>query len=84
MELQPSNPSARGPAEWFTGDMWVDNIVRGVEPSRVRVSAVHFRLRLAVVRGLLLDLVATGDRAEINRAYEHFIAMCEPAQERTR
>ena len=42
MELQPSRPSAKGPADWFTGDVWIDTISRGEEPSRVRVSAVHF------------------------------------------
>ena len=42
MEAQPNRPSVRGPAEWFTGDVWIDAIARGEEPSRVRVSAVHF------------------------------------------
>ena len=42
MEIQPKQPSAKGPAEWFTGDVWIDAIARGEEPSRVRVSAVRF------------------------------------------
>ena len=42
MNLQPKPPTAKGPAEWFTGDVWIDSIARGEEPSRVRVSAVHF------------------------------------------
>jgi quercetin dioxygenase-like cupin family protein len=42
MQLQSKKPSAKGPAEWFTGDVWIDGIVQGEEPSRVRVSAVHF------------------------------------------
>ena len=42
MDVQPKKPSAKGPAEWFTGDVWMDGIVQGEEPSRVRVSAVHF------------------------------------------
>jgi quercetin dioxygenase-like cupin family protein len=42
MEAQPKQPTVRGPAEWFTGDVWIDGIARGSEPSRVRVSAVHF------------------------------------------
>lgn len=42
MEILPKQPSAKGPAEWFTGDVWIDTIVRGEEPSRVRVSAVRF------------------------------------------
>jgi quercetin dioxygenase-like cupin family protein len=42
MQVQPSQPSAKGPDDWFTGDVWIDTIVRGDEPSRVRVSAVRF------------------------------------------
>jgi len=40
--LQPRQPSAKGPAEWFTGDVWLDSIARAEPPSHVRVSAVHF------------------------------------------
>ena len=42
MNVPPKPPSAKGPAEWFTGDVWLDAIVRGEEPSRVRVNAVRF------------------------------------------
>ena len=42
MEIKVKQPTAKGPAEWFTGDVWIDGIVRGEEPSRVRVSAVRF------------------------------------------
>jgi quercetin dioxygenase-like cupin family protein len=42
VEIQAKQPSAKGPAEWFTGDVWIDAIARGEEPSRVRVSAVRF------------------------------------------
>lgn len=34
--------SRRGPAEWFTGMVWIDQIVRGEEPSRVRLARVSF------------------------------------------
>jgi len=40
--IQPQQPTARGPAEWFTGDVYIDGIARGEEPSRVRVSTVRF------------------------------------------
>src|ERR671913_405625 len=40
--MQPKQPTAKGPAEWFTGDVFIDAIARGEEPSRVRVSAVRF------------------------------------------
>ena len=42
MPIQPKPPTARGPAEWFTGDVFLDPIAQGGEPSRVRVSAVRF------------------------------------------
>jgi quercetin dioxygenase-like cupin family protein len=42
VSIQPEQPTAKGPAEWSTGDVYIDGIVRGDEPSRVRVSAVRF------------------------------------------
>ena len=42
MEKRAKQPSTKGPAEWFTGEVWIDAIARGAEPSRVRVNAVHF------------------------------------------
>jgi quercetin dioxygenase-like cupin family protein len=35
-------PSRKGRAEWFTGNVWIDEIVVGVEPSRMRVFRVSF------------------------------------------
>jgi quercetin dioxygenase-like cupin family protein len=42
VRILPGQPTARGPAEWFTGEVFLDTIARGEEPSRVRVNAVHF------------------------------------------
>jgi quercetin dioxygenase-like cupin family protein len=42
MEVRPKPPSSKGPAETFTGDVWIDAIARGEEPSRVRVNTVRF------------------------------------------
>jgi AcrR family transcriptional regulator len=39
------------------------------------VDATSIRLGLAVVRGLLLDLVATGDEDGVDAAYERFLAL---------
>jgi AcrR family transcriptional regulator len=39
-----------------------------------RTARADARLRVAVVRGLLLDLLATGDRAGVDEAYERFLA----------
>ena len=42
MQIEPKRPTAKGPAEMFTGDVFMDVIARGEEPSRVRVMAVRF------------------------------------------
>ena len=42
MEILPRTPSAKGPAERFTGDVWLDVVIRGEAPSRVRVNTVRF------------------------------------------
>lgn len=42
MDIRPKEPTAKGPADLFTGDVYIDAIARGEEPSRVRVSAVRF------------------------------------------
>ena len=42
MQILPKRPSIKGPAEWFTGDVYLDPIARGKEPSRIQVNAVHF------------------------------------------
>ncbi len=35
-------PSTPGPADWFTGEVWVDAIATSPPPSRVRLVSVHF------------------------------------------
>jgi quercetin dioxygenase-like cupin family protein len=42
MDIRPKRPTSKGPAEMFTGDVWLDPIAQGVEPSRVRVNLVRF------------------------------------------
>ena len=42
MDIEPKQPTSRGPAEWFTGDVWIDRIVNPEAPSRLSVGAVHF------------------------------------------
>jgi quercetin dioxygenase-like cupin family protein len=34
--------TAKGPAEWFTGDVYIDVIAANPEPSRVNAASVHF------------------------------------------
>lgn len=42
MEQVPKAPTTKAPADWFTGDVYYDVIVRGDEPSRIRVNTVRF------------------------------------------
>ena len=43
MDIEPKQPTLKGPAEWFTGDVYIDAIhVRKAEPSRVACACVHF------------------------------------------
>ena len=42
MEIVPKEPSAKGPGEWFTGDVWIDAIARGLVLSRLSVNIVRF------------------------------------------
>ena len=42
MEIKPKQPTVKGPAETFTGDVWYDVIAKGDEPSRIRVNTVRF------------------------------------------
>jgi quercetin dioxygenase-like cupin family protein len=42
MEKLTAPATAKGPADWFAGDVWFDQIYRGEEPSRVRVNTVRF------------------------------------------
>lgn len=42
MEISRKPPTGKGPAEMFTGDVWIDPITRGLPPSSLNVAAVHF------------------------------------------
>jgi quercetin dioxygenase-like cupin family protein len=42
MERRPKQTTGRGPAECFTGDVWIDPITQGEPPSRLSIAAVHF------------------------------------------
>ncbi len=57
-------------------DAWLDPLIEvnrrnGMPPDQAEPAA---RLGLAVTRGLLLDLLATGDRKAVDAAMEHFLA----------
>ena len=42
MELKPTNPTAKGPAQNFAGDVYVTPVYSGQEPSRMTVALVRF------------------------------------------
>ncbi len=35
-------PSRKGPADWFTGTVWIDEVVVGAAPSRLQAARVSF------------------------------------------
>lgn len=55
----------------WAGPAAAAEIARGVDPDEARARA---RLNVAVVRGLLLDLLATGDRKGTTAAFELYLA----------
>jgi AcrR family transcriptional regulator len=59
-----------GIVESWVAPMAAALIKAGAEERTARADA---RLAVAVVRGLLLDLLATGDRAGVTEAYERFL-----------
>src|SRR5437764_683350 len=61
-------------------DLWVEPLTRiGVAQGRPEAEArAEARLGVAVTRGLLLDLLATGDREGVDAAMEHYIAAMAP------
>jgi quercetin dioxygenase-like cupin family protein len=42
MEITPRPATVKGPAEWFTGDVWIDSVVRPHDDVTLNVGAVHF------------------------------------------
>ncbi len=42
MEVQHKNPTAKGPTEWFTGEVFLDAVARGHGETPLTVAFVHF------------------------------------------
>ncbi|GAC68466.1 (R)-mandelonitrile lyase [Gordonia soli] len=40
--VRSSNPTTKGPPEWFTGDVYIDAVAAAPAPSRVSANLVHF------------------------------------------
>jgi AcrR family transcriptional regulator len=61
-------------------EAWVEPLAALVAPGRPKAEArAEARLAVAVVRGLLLDLLATGDREAVDAAMERYISAIAPA-----
>ena len=62
-------------------ESWVEPLAALVAPDRPPAEArAEARLGVAVVRGLLLDLLATQDREAVDAAMERYITAITPAQ----
>ncbi|WP_412538096.1 TetR/AcrR family transcriptional regulator [Longispora sp. K20-0274] len=66
-------PVLDGIVESWIGPGTQLGMLHGLPEAEARAQA---RLGLAVVRGLLLDLLATGDRAGVDAAMDRFLATC--------
>jgi quercetin dioxygenase-like cupin family protein len=81
MEISRSAATAKGPAETFTGDVWVDPLTRGLPPSQLNVAGVRFApgarsawhshdggqtLHVTEGRALVQPPESLGDRARLN------------------
>ena len=42
MEAHPKNQTVKGPAEWFTGDVFIDAVAQGHGATSTSVAFVHF------------------------------------------
>jgi len=42
VEVEPRHQTAKGPAEWFTGEVYIDFLAQGHGASPFTVGAVHF------------------------------------------
>jgi AcrR family transcriptional regulator len=62
-------------------DAWLEPMtaMRRAQGVPARAARAQARLDLAVTRGLLLDLLATGDRAGVDKAMAQYIELCEEA-----
>jgi len=65
-----------GVVDSWTAELAAAMVANGADPADARVDA---RLGVAVTRGLLLDLLATGDRAGVTEAFERFVSRAEAA-----
>lgn len=68
---------AIGPGEHLT-DSWIAVAETVADKLEVTVNEAELRLGVAVTRGLLIDVLATGDAAPATRSIERFVEMWNP------
>ena len=42
MEQRQKQPTNKGSAEWFTGEVWSTRLLKGIRPSKLNIGAVYF------------------------------------------
>jgi quercetin dioxygenase-like cupin family protein len=42
MDIEPRKPTVKGPADWFTGDVFIDPVAQGHGDSPLSIAFVHF------------------------------------------
>ena len=42
MEIEPHKPSVKGPADWFSGEVWIDPVAAADQPAQWALNTVHF------------------------------------------
>jgi quercetin dioxygenase-like cupin family protein len=42
VERQPKQPTVKGPADWFTGDVWIEPLATPGDVSHLTLGSVHF------------------------------------------
>jgi hypothetical protein len=48
MDVRPKSPTTKGPAEWFTGEVWIDAIAQTRGPTPMSVGSVHLAGHITV------------------------------------
>jgi AcrR family transcriptional regulator len=64
-------------------DAWLEPAATALEAHGIADGRPVARLGVAVTRGLLLDLLATGNRAEVDAAMEAYIALLEGGRQQS-
>lgn len=59
---------------------WIDTATAAASTLGIPMSAADARLAVAVIRGLLIDVLASGDAGPATEAFERFLALSHPTR----